>query len=209
MGQDISPFQAIAISRRAHEMKAEGRRILHMEFGQPSTGAPGAAIAAAHETLDLVNLTTLEQLDGVILNGASGEALANVADAWTKQVEHDFADLTGTWESLYQNNASLTEATLVGVDLKSMWRQDSEEIAVLRGFPHHETPTAIVGVYPRVVTYWLYGRMSERENHLQTADGSNVDRELLHTVATLWNPTGARGDCYTRLDRAVEAARVL
>ncbi|MBI1399006.1 aminotransferase class I/II-fold pyridoxal phosphate-dependent enzyme [Hyphomonas sp.] len=52
MGQDISPFQAIAISRRAHEMKAEGRRILHMEFGQPSTGAPGAAIAAAHEVLD-------------------------------------------------------------------------------------------------------------------------------------------------------------
>ncbi|MBU4569552.1 MAG: aminotransferase class I/II-fold pyridoxal phosphate-dependent enzyme, partial [Alphaproteobacteria bacterium] len=52
MGQDISPFQAIAISRRAHEMKAEGRRILHMEFGQPSTGAPAAAIAAAHTVLD-------------------------------------------------------------------------------------------------------------------------------------------------------------
>lgn len=52
MGQDISPFQAIAISRRAHEMKAEGRRILHMEFGQPSTGAPGGAIAAAHAVLD-------------------------------------------------------------------------------------------------------------------------------------------------------------
>lgn len=52
MGQDISPFQAIAISRRAHEMKAEGRRILHMEFGQPSTGAPAAAIAAAHSVLD-------------------------------------------------------------------------------------------------------------------------------------------------------------
>jgi aspartate/methionine/tyrosine aminotransferase len=52
MGQDISPFRAIAVSRRAHEMKAEGRRILHMEFGQPSTGAPAAAIAAAHEVLD-------------------------------------------------------------------------------------------------------------------------------------------------------------
>ncbi|MEQ9506858.1 MAG: aminotransferase class I/II-fold pyridoxal phosphate-dependent enzyme [Hyphomonas sp.] len=52
MGQDISPFQAIAISRRAHEMKAAGRRIFHMEFGQPSTGAPAAAIAAAHTVLD-------------------------------------------------------------------------------------------------------------------------------------------------------------
>lgn len=52
MGQDISPFQAIAVSRRAHELKAAGRRILHMEFGQPSTGAPQAAIAAAHTVLD-------------------------------------------------------------------------------------------------------------------------------------------------------------
>lgn len=52
MGQDISPFQAIAISRRAHELKAEGRRVLHMEFGQPSTGAPSRAIAKAHKILD-------------------------------------------------------------------------------------------------------------------------------------------------------------
>lgn len=52
MGQDIAPFQAIAISRRAHELKAAGQRILHMEFGQPSTGAPRAAIAAAHTVLD-------------------------------------------------------------------------------------------------------------------------------------------------------------
>lgn len=52
MGQDIAPFQAIAISRRAHELKAAGQRILHMEFGQPSTGAPRAAIAAAHAVLD-------------------------------------------------------------------------------------------------------------------------------------------------------------
>ncbi|MCA8901895.1 MAG: aminotransferase class I/II-fold pyridoxal phosphate-dependent enzyme [Hyphomonas sp.] len=52
MGQDIDPFRAISISMRAHDLKAEGRRILHMEFGQPSTGAPQAAIARAHEVLD-------------------------------------------------------------------------------------------------------------------------------------------------------------
>lgn len=52
MGQDISPFQAISISKRAHELKASGQRILHMEFGQPSTGAPSRAIARAHDVLD-------------------------------------------------------------------------------------------------------------------------------------------------------------
>lgn len=48
----IDPFHAIAISRVAHRLAAEGRSIIHMEFGQPSTGAPAAAIAAAHRVLD-------------------------------------------------------------------------------------------------------------------------------------------------------------
>lgn len=33
-------------------MRGEGRSVIHMEFGQPSTGAPSAAIAAAHHVLD-------------------------------------------------------------------------------------------------------------------------------------------------------------
>ncbi len=52
MAADIDPFRAIAISRLAHQLKAEGRSIIHMEFGQPSTGAPAAAIAEAHRILD-------------------------------------------------------------------------------------------------------------------------------------------------------------
>ena len=52
MNDDVEPFRAIAISRLAHRLKAEGRSIIHMEFGQPSTGAPTAAIATAHDVLD-------------------------------------------------------------------------------------------------------------------------------------------------------------
>ncbi|QDH73126.1 pyridoxal phosphate-dependent aminotransferase [Brevundimonas sp. M20] len=52
MTADIDPFRAIGISRLAHTLKAEGRSIIHMEFGQPSTGAPPAAIAEAHRVLD-------------------------------------------------------------------------------------------------------------------------------------------------------------
>ena len=52
MSADIDPFHAINISRLAHELKGQGRSIIHMEFGQPSTGAPAAAIAAAHRVLD-------------------------------------------------------------------------------------------------------------------------------------------------------------
>src|SRR3569623_1230083 len=49
---EIEPFQAGALSRLAHQLKAEVARSIHMEFGQPSTGAPKAAIAAAHRVLD-------------------------------------------------------------------------------------------------------------------------------------------------------------
>jgi len=52
MSAQIDPFHAIVISRAAHRMAAEGRSIIHMEFGQPSTGAPAEAIAVAHHVLD-------------------------------------------------------------------------------------------------------------------------------------------------------------
>ena len=48
----IDPFHAITISRLAHRLKAEGRSVIHMEFGQPSTSAPRAAIDVAHRVLD-------------------------------------------------------------------------------------------------------------------------------------------------------------
>ncbi|HEX4197995.1 MAG TPA: aminotransferase class I/II-fold pyridoxal phosphate-dependent enzyme [Caulobacteraceae bacterium] len=52
MRAEIDQFHAISVSRLAHGLAAEGRRVLHMEFGQPSTGAPAAAIARAHQVLD-------------------------------------------------------------------------------------------------------------------------------------------------------------
>ena len=52
MSAQLDQFHAISISRLAHKLKSEGRSIIQMEFGQPSTGAPQAAIARAHEVLD-------------------------------------------------------------------------------------------------------------------------------------------------------------
>ena len=52
MTAQIEPFRAMGISQLAHRLSAEGRSVIHMEFGQPSTGAPAKAIAAAHQLLD-------------------------------------------------------------------------------------------------------------------------------------------------------------
>jgi len=52
MTAEIEPFHAIAIAHLAYALQSEGRTIIHMEIGQPSTGAPSKAIAAAHRVLD-------------------------------------------------------------------------------------------------------------------------------------------------------------
>lgn len=48
----IEPFHAIEINHLAHALMKRGRSVIHMQFGQPSTGAPSAALAAAHTVLD-------------------------------------------------------------------------------------------------------------------------------------------------------------
>ena len=48
----LDPFHAIAISALAQRLTAQGRSVIRMEFGQPSTGAPAAALAAARDVLD-------------------------------------------------------------------------------------------------------------------------------------------------------------
>jgi aspartate/methionine/tyrosine aminotransferase len=52
MAVTVDPFRSLAIGRLAYRLQAEGRSVIHMEFGQPSAGAPKAAIAAAHHVLD-------------------------------------------------------------------------------------------------------------------------------------------------------------
>jgi aspartate/methionine/tyrosine aminotransferase len=51
-GDAVEPFHAIAIAQMAYRRAAQGLPVYHMEFGQPSAGAPKAAIAAAHAVLD-------------------------------------------------------------------------------------------------------------------------------------------------------------
>lgn len=52
MTASIDPFHAIAIGELAYALQEQGRSVIHMEYGQPSTGAPAAAIEIAHRVLD-------------------------------------------------------------------------------------------------------------------------------------------------------------
>ncbi len=48
----VPAFHAMAMSRAASELEAAGREIVHLEVGQPSTGAPQLALDAVRAALD-------------------------------------------------------------------------------------------------------------------------------------------------------------
>ncbi|MBX6392628.1 MAG: aminotransferase, partial [Burkholderiales bacterium] len=43
----IAPFQVMEVQRRAFELEAQGRCIIHMEIGQPDFSAPPQVVEAA------------------------------------------------------------------------------------------------------------------------------------------------------------------
>ncbi len=47
----VPPFMVMDVMAAAARLEAQGRRIIHMEVGQPAVGAPAPAIAAAHAAL--------------------------------------------------------------------------------------------------------------------------------------------------------------
>ena len=51
IGARVEPFYAVEINRLAHERSRRGLPVIHMEVGQPSAGAPRAAIEAGQQAL--------------------------------------------------------------------------------------------------------------------------------------------------------------
>lgn len=48
----VESFKVMDVLKRANELEMAGRRVLHLEVGQPSTGAPRSAAAAAQRALE-------------------------------------------------------------------------------------------------------------------------------------------------------------
>lgn len=58
----VPPFMVMDVMAAAAKLEAQGRRIIHMEVGQPAAGAPAAAIAAARTALSSGRLGYTEAL---------------------------------------------------------------------------------------------------------------------------------------------------
>ncbi|MCC6436033.1 MAG: aminotransferase class I/II-fold pyridoxal phosphate-dependent enzyme [Acidimicrobiales bacterium] len=64
---DIPPFHVLEVVRAAQALEATGRRVLHLEVGQPSTPAPALARQAAADVLqrDLLGYTTANGIEAL------------------------------------------------------------------------------------------------------------------------------------------------
>lgn len=58
----VPPFMVMDVVAAAARLEAQGRRIIHMEVGQPAAGAPASAIAAARDALSTARLGYTETL---------------------------------------------------------------------------------------------------------------------------------------------------
>lgn len=52
MAKSVEPFYAVELSAWAKALREEGRSIIEMQFGQPSTGAPPRALERARQVID-------------------------------------------------------------------------------------------------------------------------------------------------------------
>jgi aspartate/methionine/tyrosine aminotransferase len=70
----VPPFMVMDVMAAAARLEAQGRRIIHMEVGQPAAGAPASAIAAARAALAAGPLGYTETLGIASLRGRIAKA---------------------------------------------------------------------------------------------------------------------------------------
>lgn len=75
----ISPFYVMEVMRAAEEREVAGDEVLHLEVGQPSTGAPRGVVDRAHRALD------------------SGDALGYTGALGIAELRQAIADHYGQW----------------------------------------------------------------------------------------------------------------
>jgi aspartate/methionine/tyrosine aminotransferase len=78
----VPPFMVMDVVAAAARLEAQGRRIIHMEVGQPAAGAPATAIAAARSALSTARLGYTETLGMASLRARIGVRIARAYGEW-------------------------------------------------------------------------------------------------------------------------------
>ncbi len=159
----VPPFQAMAMNRKAGELEAAGRRILHLEVGQPSTPLPMLAAEAVrahlHEPLGYTSASGLQPLRQRLADreGVSVDRILVVAGA----------------------SAGFTLAFLTLFE-------PGHRVGVLEpGYPCYRNALFALGIVPVPIPVGPESRWAPTPAHLETA--GHLDGLVLASPS---NPTG-------------------
>ena len=169
MPVEIEPFHAIRIGRLAHDLAAQGRSVIHMEFGQPSTGAPPAAIARAHTVLD-------QDVLGYWENPLLRERIAaRYQSSYGVEVEPDRIVLT----------CGASPALVVG--LLSLFPRGSTIAMARPGYVSYRNTVKAMGMVPLEIACGPNSRFQLTAEHIADLDPAPAGI----IIASPANPTGA------------------
>jgi aspartate/methionine/tyrosine aminotransferase len=160
----VAPFHAMAMSREASRLEAAGRRVLHLEVGQPSTPLPAVArdavVAHLDDPLGYTNAAGLQRLrEGIAsrYDGVAADRVLVVAGA--------SAGFTLAFVALFE------PGDRVGV--------------VEPGYPCYRNALVALGVEPVAIPVGPESRWAPTADHLDAA--GHLDGLV---IASPSNPTG-------------------
>lgn len=175
---DVDPFIVMDVMEAARQAEAAGRHIIHMEVGQPATGAPAAARAALAEQLE----NPLGYTVGLGLPALRARIAQHYADTYDVSISADRVVVT----------SGASGAFLLA--FSALFDNDERVGLGLPCYPSYRQILRAVGLTPVEVTTTDQGRYQPQPIDVEQ---HNLDGLI---VASPANPTG------TMLDRNALAA---
>lgn len=169
----IPPFIVMDVMRAANERMAAGHDVLHLEVGQPSTGAPDKVVAVAKQALDS--------------GDPLGYTLAFGLDGLRERIAGHYRRTYGL--PISERNVMVTTGSS-GAFLLSFLAAFSPGDRVglaCPGYPAYRNILASLGVEPVLIPVGPASRFQPTVDILQSLDGS-IDGLILASPS---NPTGS------------------
>ena len=171
--RDIPPFIVMEVMKQAAAREVAGSDVLHMEVGQPSTGAPKGVIEAAKRALD-------QDVLGYTLALGDPPLRAAIAEHYRRQYDLSIA----------ADRIAVTTGSSGAFLLTFLAAFDpGDKVAILRpGYPCYRNILSALGIEAVDVPVGAASRFQPTPELLDAAGGADLDGLLLASPA---NPTGS------------------
>ncbi|MEM9635554.1 MAG: pyridoxal phosphate-dependent aminotransferase [Pseudomonadota bacterium] len=170
---NVAPFIAMDVLSEAAKLEAAGRKIIHMEVGQPSAPAPKSALAAAQEALKHGRLGYTEAL-----------GVRSLRDALSAHYRKTYG------VEVPAERIMVTTGSSAGFNLAFLAAFDPGDRIVLTapGYPAYRNILKALGLVPVEIEVGEDTRWSLTPEHLVEAQREGPVKGVL--VASPANPTG-------------------